>query len=185
MSDHNLALNLDPAEFMVQFSGRRGANVSTLRGNMEIISDFEPHIVVLQIGSNDLCNQANSAEMVAGAIFALAEHIVTKFKPVQRVVMMQILHRMTPSRPVRYKVDIDMYDDKVDQVNSILATLARDHMNVRYWKHKGLFQPHILQLALEADGTHLNWSQGYPKYFKNIRAAIVSMRNELSFEKMS
>ena len=71
---------------MIQFSGRRGAHVSTIRSKLEIISDFEPEIVILPVGSNDLCRAVNDvdpqsmASTVADDIFAIAEHIITRFK---------------------------------------------------------------------------------------------------------
>ena len=80
--------------------------MSTIWSNLEIISDFDPEIVILQIGSNDLCSAVNTvdpqsmASKVVDDIFAMAEHTITRFK-VQRIVTMQILHRIAPSRRVR------------------------------------------------------------------------------------
>lgn len=178
VAEHNFTLNLDPAQFMIQYSGRSGANVEKLRSDLEIVADFEPTVIVLQIGTNDLCNSFKSIEDVAGSIFALAEHLACKYH-VQRVVIMQILHRLPPGRPVRHIVDTAWFNERVDAVNSLIARMVVYHRNITYWKHKGLFDASCLQEALDLDGTHLNETCGYPKYFKNIRAAIVSMKKDL------
>ena len=54
-------------------------------------------------------------------------------------------------------------------INKLSAELVRDNEHLIYWKHKGLFELEQLSEALQDDGTHLNHSVGYPKYFKNTR----------------
>lgn len=60
-------LNLNSREFMIQFSGRRGAQVANIRSKLEIISDFAPDIVILQIGSYDLCSAVKAVDPQAMA----------------------------------------------------------------------------------------------------------------------
>ena len=64
----------------------------------------------------------------------------------------------------------------INKLSALSAELVRGNEHLIYWKHKGLFELEQLSEALQDDGTHLNHSVGYPKYFKNIRAAIVSAR---------
>ena len=48
-------MNLNPREVMIQYSGLPGATVDKLkRHGMSGVQDFEPDIVVLEIGTNDL-----------------------------------------------------------------------------------------------------------------------------------
>ena len=51
---HNLTLNLSAKEFMIQFSGRRGASIARIRSDLEIVSDFQPRVCILQVGTNDI-----------------------------------------------------------------------------------------------------------------------------------
>ena len=53
--DYSYSLNLVPYDYMVQYSGKSGGKVKDLWG-VEDLKDFEPDIVVLQCGSNDLCD---------------------------------------------------------------------------------------------------------------------------------
>lgn len=182
--EHNVTLNLSQKEFLIQFSGRRGASISQIRADLEIVADFQPDICIIQAGTNDIgskpgdCMDSDWEEHIAGQLYALAQHLVQAFR-VKRVVIMQILHRIHPSRPVRYPVIIDWFNARCDRINHLLYALAQDDRQVRFWKHKGLFQLDHLTAALSTDGTHLNNWVGYPKYFKNIRAALVSMKKEL------
>lgn len=92
---------------------------------------------------------------------------------------MQILHRLPPSRPVRYSVDIEWFNNKVNLTNTFLKYLVEDNPNIKYWKHKGLFNAEKLRFALESDSVRLNQTTGFPQFFKNIRACIVSARKTL------
>ena len=58
-------------------------------------------------------------------------------------------------------------------------TLVQNDKHIFSWKHEGLFETDHLSLALADDGTHPNYEVGYPKFFKNIRAAVVSMKKDL------
>ena len=44
-------------------------------------------------------------EHVAGHLYSLVEHLATNYN-VKRVVVMQILHRLQPLKPVRHPVDV-------------------------------------------------------------------------------
>lgn len=164
VSKFTFSLNLDPKQFMIQYFGRPGVTVSRIRRNLEIVGDFEPSMVILEIGSNDLCHSMTSAEEVAGSIYALAEHIGKSFKA-QTVIIMQILHRLPhPDQLYFY---------------TFLRYLVEDNLNIQYWKHKGLFNAEKLRFAMESDGVRLNQTIGFPTVFKNIRACIVSARKTL------
>ena len=162
---------------MIQFSGRRGASIYRIRSDLEIVADFQPHVCILQAGTNDIgakpkhMKDSDWEEHVAGHLYALAEHLATNYK-VERVVVMQILHRLQPLRPVRHPVDITWFNARCDQINKLMAGLMHGQEHLRFWKHKGLFEYEQLCEALKDDGTHLNSSVGYPKYFKNVRAAM-------------
>ena len=181
---HGPTLNLSTNEFMIQFSGRRGATIPRIRSDLEIVKDFQPHVCVVQAGTNDIGSKPESLqdseweEFIAGNLHALAEHLIGSYR-VERVVVLQILHRRQPLRPVKYPVNIKWFNARCDNINKLMGGLYEGHERIRFWKHKGLYEDEQLFEALRDDGTHLNSAVGYPKYFKNIRAAIVSMKKEL------
>ena len=92
---------------------------------------------------------------------------------------MQILNRCHPKRRMKYPVNIDWFNERCDQVNRLMVELVRNDRHIFFWKHKGLFESEQLSVAPGADGTHLNDVADYPKYFKNIRAAVVWVKKDL------
>ena len=57
-------LNLD-SSVLVQYSGLSGATVSRVKANLEVVEDFEPHLVILLIGTNNLFKDKETPESVA------------------------------------------------------------------------------------------------------------------------
>lgn len=178
-ADYSFTLNLSPQQVMIQYSGRPGGTVPRINAdNLEIVTDFEPHVVLLEFDTNDLCNANCSPASVASNIFRLANYLMHE-KGVCKVIVMQILHRVNPRKAVRYRVDIDWFNARVDECNKTLVSLLTGHASIRFWKHKGLWRQELLERAILPDGVHLS-SAGYRKYFKNVRAAVVSAKKDLS-----
>ena len=76
---------------MIQYSDRRGGSLDTFRRHqLELVKDFEPHIVVLQLGSTDLCNSQKSASESINEYHSIINDLINSYD-VQRVVVLQIL----------------------------------------------------------------------------------------------
>ena len=134
--EYSFSLNLHLREVMIQYSSKRGGTVQKLQTHqLQDVTDFEPDIVFLQIGSNDLFDGANSPESVARSIIDLADKLVSEYK-VKFVAVMQIFHRLHPSRPVRYPVDPAWYNPRVDSTNLKLSELTNP-VHSCLWRHKG------------------------------------------------
>ena len=74
-SDFDYNLNLDKREVMIQFSGYPGALVEALiHWGLSNVYDFEPDLVVLEIGTNDLLS--SPPETVANAIVSLVNSLL-------------------------------------------------------------------------------------------------------------
>ncbi|KAH3738400.1 hypothetical protein DPMN_045033 [Dreissena polymorpha] len=61
---------------MIQYTGFPGATVGRLRNNLENIVDFNPDIVVLVIGTNDIFDPNHSTLPVASAIRDLVDTLI-------------------------------------------------------------------------------------------------------------
>ena len=124
------------------------------------------------MGTNDIgaepqrTSDSDWEESIAAKLFTLAQWLAGPKYGVKRVIM-QILHRFEPSRPVKHPVDIPWFNKRVDQVNKLVAALAEGEKRIRYWKHKGLFEEDLLSMALKDDGVHPNSAIGYPKSLSN------------------
>lgn len=169
------SLNMDPRDIMVTYSGRPGGTVQVV-GDAQLeeahIREFSPDVVILQIGSNDLCRANKSPVSVCEEIRRLSVLLLTEFQ-VKKVVILQILHRLPNRTPnPRHLVDIPWFNGRVDRLNFLLShNLNKD--NVLFWPHKGLRSAEKLAVSLLPDGVHLNHN-GYNKYFQTVRAAVVT-----------
>ena len=121
-SDHAFNLNID-GHPLVQYSGFPGATVTKLYNKVEHIVDFSPDLLFLVVGTNDVYDVLVSTEDVANSIFNLAE-VIHRQSKTQRIVIVQVLHRHPPSVAVRYPVDVDFYNNRVDQLNKRLGDFA-------------------------------------------------------------
>ena len=84
--EHNVTLTLSQKEFLIQFSGRRGASISQIRADLEIVADYQPDICIIQAGTNGIgskpgdCMDSDWEEHIAGQLYALAQHLVRSFR---------------------------------------------------------------------------------------------------------
>ena len=175
-------MNLRPDQCSITFSGNPGGTIPRLRRDqLPAIRGSSPDIVVLQIGSNDLCDMSISPQTVLDSILDLVASIHNSAN-VHRVVVMQLLHRHEPRSRIRRRhsiSDFNVYNSRVDFVNTGLMHFLRAHPFASFGKQTGLWNPTQLEAALSDDGTHLNNFVGHRKYFNNVRAAIIAALRHL------
>lgn len=173
LSEYNFTLNLDPREVMIQYSGQSGATVDSLRARqLSDVKDFEPELVILDIGTNDLSLPTCNAEMLTSAIEKLIDTLLTDYN-VQQVVVIQILHRFQSPRPSRRHINIEKFNSEVDICNQLLSEKLSQKHNCQFWWHKGFWG--INQSStIDSDGVHLSKPKGQRKYFFNLRAIVVT-----------
>ena len=140
---------------MIQYSGYSGARVSTLRTHLDDVKDFEPDIVILIIGTNDLSDARKSPEAVCAEITDLIDLLLCT---VGFVIIAQIFHRTLPTKPTRYPVQLDWFNNRVDEVNHRLQESCTHIYNgrARLWKCKGFWSDSAKALSFCADGCHLS-----------------------------
>ena len=138
---------------------------------------FQPTIVIIQCGSNDLCDPTISPETLRDKIVAYITDLL-QIHRVESVVVMQILHRLEPEQPVRHRVNIDWFNTRVDTTNHLISEAIEHIQSAFFDKHRGLCDSQVLYQAMMADGIHLNRS-GYTKYFRNMRTALMACYNRL------
>ena len=170
----NFSLNLDPREVMVQYSSLPGANVQSLRDSrLTDVKDFEPDIVILQIGTNDLADPKCTHDMLVYARKDLVDTLLYTYH-VRYVAVLQILHRFPSTVPTKYKVDIVSFNGKVDLSNDLLSKVLLLIDHCRFWRHKGFWGEQQSQ-TVAPDGVHLSSPFGQKRYFYSLRAVIVSI----------
>ena len=173
LNTFSYSINLNPREVMVQYASCPGATVEKLeRTCMSDVEDFEPDVVVLQIGTNDLADPTCTPEKLVKKITGLVRTLLTTYK-VKYVAVLQILHRFPSSRPTRHKVDVPTFNKKVDDANDLLTKSLSGVPGCRFWRHKGFWGAHQ-RATIANDGVHISQSFGQRRYFYSIRAVAVS-----------
>ena len=172
LPQYNYTLKLDPKEVMVQFSGKSGANVESLKTcQLADVEDFEPELVILDIGTNDLCLSTYDPSKLASAILSLVKSLIEDYN-VQHVVVLQILHRFRSLRPSRRRVNIEKFNKDADTCNKLLGEQLSSKQNCQFWWHKGLWGVNQRRI-IDSDGVHFSKPMGQRKYFYNLRAILV------------
>ena len=157
---------------LIQYTGFPGATVSVLRDNLDVVADFNPHIVILVIGTNDIYDVVNSPNTVAQQIVDLVDTLLF-ITGVHKVIVLQTLHRQRSVRYTRYPVDPDWYNPRVDELNKSLSEKLNNarHRRSHLWRLKGFWMPSRDMFA--DDGCHLTHA-GNKKLASNIKAAVVA-----------
>ena len=138
-SDFDYNLNLDKWEVMIRFSNYPGTSVEALiQRGLSDVYDFEPDLVILDIGTNYL--SSSPPETVANAIVSLVDSLLCTTN-VKKVVVLHVQHRSTPSVPVRHKVEINIFNPNVNQYNDLLAKKLKNRNDCQLWWHKGFWGP--------------------------------------------
>ena len=141
-----------------------------------MVASLQPAVVLLQVGSNDLCQLNKSAQEIEQKLIGLV--LTSKYcYHVQRVAVLQILHRQWSRRRIRYQVDIPWFNDRVDTLNTFFRNYFKEDRVecVQFWRHSGFWSPENQELVYTNDGVHLNEVYGYTKYYNSVRAAVVSL----------
>jgi lysophospholipase L1-like esterase len=140
-----------------------------------MVASLQPAVVLLQVGSNDLCQLDKSVQEIEQKLIGLVLTLKYCYN-VQRVAVLQILHRQWPRRRMRYPVDIPWFNDRVDTLNTFLRNYFKEDRveGVEFWRHSGFRSPVNQELVYTDDGVHLNKVYGYPKYYNGALAAVVS-----------
>ena len=131
--------------------------------------DFEPEIVILDIGTNDL--STCSPCQLASEIATLVETLRTDYK-VQFVVVVQILPYFKSLYPSLSPIDIPKFNADVDSCNELLVEKLSNQTKCKFWWHKGFWGSNQ-RFMFGPDGVHFSSSKGQSKYFHNLRPIIV------------
>ena len=84
----------------------------TIRFNLDSIRSTTPHVVALEMGSNDACEKDSDAETIASSLVALTELLLSECK-LQFIVICQILPRKHTS--------FGEYNDRVREINTLVS----------------------------------------------------------------
>lgn len=162
--DHRTVPGLNLSSVDIHFEGIGGRTVSKIFAyDLEYVRALQPEIIILEIGSNDLCEVGVRPETVGSNVESL---VSTLHKVCQAafIVVCQTIHRTTlPSH-------CPDYNSSVEILNNYLEVVLEPLSFAEFWHHKGLRQPNVP--ILRRDGVHLNDHGNYALYH-SYRGAIL------------
>ena len=161
--DDRAKTNFNLKDVNVRLFGVGGRTVKTIEQcDLANVSRFAPDVVILEIGTNDLCNEA--PETVGSQIDELVELLLNHFS-VRVVGVCEVIRRAEP-----------VFNERVEVLNRYLRVVI-DNPKVFVWRHKILDSPgHDFLLK---DGVHLTPCGQYLLY-RSYRGAILKAVNILN-----
>ena len=146
----------------VFLSGIGGRTVDKLiQFDLAKLHVLQPNVVVLEIGSNDLCDISSDPETIGSTIITLIDSLRVEFS-VDWVVVCQILPRKNQPYPE--------YNSARSSLNSWLKNTLSTTEHATFWRHRGLARPSLN--IFDVDGIHLN-RRGQQRLFRSYRGAIL------------
>ena len=103
-----------------------------IRFDLQTIRGIVPTVVIMDIGSNDLCDKEADPDTVALSILALVE-ILLKDLQLRCLVLCQVLPR--ENQP------FSGYNEWVWHLNGLLKEAVKSIHGVKFWLHRGLCNP--------------------------------------------
>lgn len=157
----NFHLTMEPT---VQFHGIGGRTVTKLRQfDLSAVTAFNPNVLILEIGSNDLCNAKTNVADLTVNIFQLVQLFHFRFS-VDHIIVSQILPRRHPPRL------FPSYNARVFKLNRSLSHLCRSVPFATFWFHRSIFKSK--QSVFLLDGVHLN-SKGNHLLYHSYQKALL------------
>ena len=166
-------LGLDYALAQVEWYARGGLRADqAFFQYMEVIHDLKPHLLYLQLGSNDLCNVGATPRRVSDFLYNIAN--VALNVGVQRVVIGETFRRKRQGIPR----STPNYNQRVEELNAINHARFSRHPHISVWKHRGFQSPRAEIMC--RDGVHFN-RKGQAKYYRSVRGSILVNLRKLGF----
>ena len=147
----------------------------------QVLTDFKPDIIYMDIGTNDLASLCKPRSLDSPAqrlgidMLALARFLITEKKLVRSVYWGSILPRRPDCRKVPrtakydYQIDLDLFERR----RSIIGEFLKLEFPLPgcHWVHTRIEARNNYH---SPDGTHLN-HKGMNRYYYSVRATIIQM----------
>lgn len=166
---HRIQPSFNLYDVDVRFWGIPGMRARDLNRHSWVVTTFQPHVVYLQIGGNDL-DDGIGPEVVGDMVVSFAEWMI-KSAGVVSVVVGEFFPRL-----ITRNVEVTSYNVRVSTVNDYVETCLESCPSCMLWRHKRMFPPVDILLKTR-DGVHLN-DVGNERWFKSIRGALIWARSE-------
>ena len=155
--DQRASIDFKVDECSVRLFGTGGRTIKKVRQHdMRLIEKFDPDIIILELGTNDL--SFLPPEVVGSELDEFIRFLLQRFS-MKIVAVCKVINRSD-----------DTFNSKAAILNQYLEVVLGDLPNVLVWTHMGLVQPK--HNVLLPDGVHLN-PQGQYKLYRSYRGVIL------------
>jgi hypothetical protein len=157
--------------------GEPGAHLTSLPQFYVETVHLYPSIIVLDIGSNDLCSKHQDPKELAKRTVIEAEIMFHVYKKLKIVVLCGIITKYS-IWPNQKKLEDFNEDTKI--YNEELKNLTFNDNRIIVWFHPGLGE---LNEQLSTDGTHPNTVDGFQRYSTSISKILTKSKKEMILRK--
>ena len=127
-----------------------------------VVAEFNPQVVFIQLGTNDLDSHRNSIRSIARNMAELCRRL--QRAGVRRILIGQVLPRQSHGSRVHD------FNTRVVSLNLELVRAVQSMNRVMLWQHRGFW---FSQMNLmHDDGIHLN-RRGNMRYYRSVRGGIL------------
>lgn len=161
-------IELERESIPITCLGEGGLSLSRMASNhrryYQLIAKANPSILIIDLGTNDLCSRDIEPEALLDSLCAFVRDMKKYAIYPSVIVFLPVLPRTGNMRP--NQVSVDQFNSKAEAFNKLLEgeTLREDKWWL--WTHRGLKHPRY-----NVDGVHLT-TQGMTQYGKTIRQLV-------------
>ena len=173
LNRYNEGFNLYKEGSETKFIFKSGCDIHYFKKSMisQVILS-KPHLIILELGSNDLTKKEVSPSALALEIYNISKSLVqsvTKF-----VLVSSIIHR----KVTKSAMEIDTYNARVDLYNQLMMLKCESDKELIFMSHSRLKRGVDI---LKPDGIHLNGRGNYLMYmsYKNSLVHAISHINQM------
>lgn len=145
--------------------GQPGGRIDNMQGNHNLemcINNFQPTVIILQVGGNDLCTPAINPETLACNAIDWMNSLCDNYQSVQMVVFCELFARTNP-----WYISDQVYEQRRHIVNRMMPVLVEAEDNKLYfWKHLRLMNSPLN--IYDMDGVHLS-PIGMKQFHRSLR----------------
>jgi lysophospholipase L1-like esterase len=165
-----LSQNFGLDDVDISFESLSGGTIPQIEQEMGAwITRYQPHIIVIHVGGNDLCRAKLQAWSLGDQLITLAKRAIQEYG-IKKVVLSMQFHR------TKYPAILPTYTNKVVQFNKYIRVLSEEEDGIIYWCHR---RTGAAVGVLLGDGVHLS-KKGNHKFYKSLRSLFIHLVKQLS-----
>ena len=172
-------LNLTPDQFNVRTIGHPGLTFFRIFSNaehyIEEVRSYPLDLLILDLGTNDLCNQDGTPETVVENTVKFLDQVCSGANRPQQLRIVSVIQRSRINRVGQ--VSVSTFNHRAKRYNCQLGRKLESMFspNVQMYSQRRINRPKYL-----SDGCHLN-VEGVEKYCRGLKEIILSSTKTLDF----